>query len=73
MTPKEISEFVNQPIPRRVPYEIFCAVTRYSSRRDFFPLSALAFFIVMLMFLSAQQIFLCPVIVQRVSNLKLSL
>ena len=27
MTPQEISDFVTQPIPRRVPYKIFCDVT----------------------------------------------
>jgi len=36
MTPQEISKFVNQPIPRKVPYKVFCKVTCWLSRYNYY-------------------------------------
>jgi len=55
MTPQEVSDFVNQPIPRRVPHKIFCAVTHYHSRYRGYPLLIFFFFIMVLEFLSERE------------------
>ena len=36
MTSKEISEFINQPIPSKVPHKIFCEVTSWFSRHSYY-------------------------------------
>ena len=60
MTSQEVSEFVNQPIPRKVPYKIFRKVADYSfglrsGIYAYYSMCAFLFFMITLLFLTEQQ------------------